>query len=113
MAKKHTNIGPPVHITPRQQLAKLITTKQLPPVDKLLEGLDPQAQEDILIALVAFRRFGFKRPFADKAMQERFDKGVDVVGSEPRTTNELQAGTELQSVTPKKTIQKNNPKNNL
>ena len=65
---------------PRQQLAEYLNQSQMQMVESLISILNPQVQEDIILALVAYIRVGVRRRFANLLTDFVFSKVLTAMG---------------------------------
>lgn len=67
-------------ITPLAQALSCLTTDAQKHI--LMQNLDPlnaQAREDICLAIVAYQRFGLKRPFSNPLLQVIFTSFIEIL----------------------------------
>ncbi len=67
-------------ITPQQQLEALLNQSKMQTVQTLISVFTPQVQEDIILALVAYLRFGVRRRFTVMTMDFFFSKLLTAIG---------------------------------
>lgn len=64
----------PTPVTPYQQLLPLLaTSQQHQALSTLADILQPQYFDDLCLAIIAYIRFGIRRPFHNKAMYAILD----------------------------------------
>ena len=67
-------------ITPQQQLEALLNQSKMQTVQTLISVFTPQVQEDIILALVAYLRFGVRRRFTNLLTDFVFSKLLTAIG---------------------------------
>lgn len=68
------------HVTPLDQvLSELQTDAQKHILMQNLDPMNAQAREDLCLAIVAYQRFGIKRPFSNPLMHVIFTSFIEIL----------------------------------
>lgn len=71
-----------VTITPFQQVWNATSNREHQLIKPILDPLDLQKKEDICLALMAWLKFGIRRPFADEMLSAILTEIIDLLINE-------------------------------